>query len=156
MRGSAEPGSPGRRLWAAGCAGALAGAVLMLLYQGRELDQLRILYRSCATEKAALADQVRLLSEKLQQRDPQPVVESLQVEVRAPDALAQLQVSEFVQRQLAFLINRPLAALELTPDLPYRLLDGRTVEVDQQPYTLRVRTVVVARRLFLALTAVPA
>ncbi|MCL6599099.1 MAG: hypothetical protein K6T81_10205 [Alicyclobacillus macrosporangiidus] len=144
-----------RRLTAAVVAGALLGASLMLVYQGREINQLRVQYNSCTTEKETLEDQVRLLSAKLQHPNPEPVIESIQVDAKAPDGLTQLEVVDFVKKQLAFLVDRPLSTLDHNPDLPYRLLDGRTVAIDQQEFTIRVNTVVVAKKLFVAVTVSP-
>ncbi|MCL6515735.1 hypothetical protein [Alicyclobacillus sp.] len=147
--------SADRRLLAALACGVLLGASVMLVYQGREITQLRLQYNSCTTEKEALDDQVRLLSAKLQHPNPQPVIESIQVDARAPDGLTQLEVVDFVKKQLAFLVDRPLSTLDHNPDLPYRLLDGRTVTIDQQEFTIRVNTVVVAKKLFVAVTVTP-
>lgn len=142
-----------RQTLAVGLVSALFGASAVLAYRGKEMDQLSFQFQKCDTERSELQDQNHLLSLKLEQPNTESVIQSIHVEASAPDNLSRIQVIQLVMKELDFLKNRPLNTLEVNPDLPNRLLDGRTITVNQQILTLHVNTVVVVPKLFIVVTA---
>lgn len=145
-----------RRAIAIAVVGMLFGASAMLVYQGRELNNFHINLKQATDEITDLQYENQLLTLRLQQPNHDPVVESIQVAVDAPDQLTQIEVVQVVKQDLAFLKGRPLTSVIDNPDLPYQLLNGRTIKVEQQSLTLHVNTVTVSPKLYVKVTVTPA
>ena len=133
--------------------GLILGASLMTAYQGREIDNLNVKVTDLQQKNEYLQQKNTQLSSALLQGHVTPTIQGFRVAAKAPDALSELETVQFVKQQLAFLVGRPLTVLQEHPDLPYRLLDGRTFEVSQKQYTVRLQSVVVDEILYLRVTA---
>lgn len=125
----------------------------MTAYQGRETDHLNQQISELQQNYDYVKQKNAQLLSKLQQAHPSPSIEGFRVQAKAPDALSELEAIQFVKAQLAFLIGRPLLILQEHPDLPFRLLDGRTFSVGQEKYTIRLVSVVVDQIPYLRVTA---
>lgn len=144
------------RTIATGVISALLGASFMLAYQGKDLNDLYIQSKKWHDEIDDLQNENLLLSLKLQQPNHQSIIESIRVDVIAPDQLTQIEVVQIVKEKLAFLKNRPLSSLVENPDIPYELLEGLPISIDKQSLILHVDTVVITPKLYLKVTATPA
>ncbi|QSO54344.1 hypothetical protein JZ785_11575 [Alicyclobacillus curvatus] len=133
--------------------GALFGASCTLAYQGKAYDELYITLQKVSNEKADLVQQVEQLNKRLSSPMHIPVVESIRVNADAPDGLSEIEVIQFIKHELAFLVGEPLDTLQRRPDLISRLIDGRTLTVDQQQLTIHVQTVVVVSQLYISVVA---
>lgn len=133
--------------------GILLGASATLAYVGREIERLNQQLLTCDNERAELQQQNAQLAARLNRPNKAPTVESIRVQADTPDGLVEMAAIQLVKQQLQFLIGFPLTSLQEHPDLPSRLIDGRTLTVDQQTFTLRVTTVVVVERLFIKVSA---
>ncbi|QSO49113.1 hypothetical protein [Alicyclobacillus mengziensis] len=138
---------------AATLVGALFGASCTLAYQGKAYDQLYITLQKVSNEKADLNQQVEQLNKRLNSPMHIPVVESIRVNADAPDGLSEIEVIQFIKHELGFLVGEPLDTLQRRPDLISRLIDGRTLTVDQQQLTIHVQTVVVVSQLYISVVA---
>lgn len=123
---------------------ALFGAVGMLLYMGHELNTLYIQVSQLKMDNNELQmeNQAFLLQSK--SISAQRTIQTVETTVSAPDDVVALAGRQYVQRQLAFLIGKPLAILQSHPDLPLRILDGQMLYVDKAKYRIRVQTVIVS------------
>jgi ABC-type oligopeptide transport system substrate-binding subunit len=140
-----------RKMIAASVLGILLGASAMLAYQGRLLDNLYLQISKSTNANQDLQQQNEQLMRKLAQPNSEPAIESIRVSSESEGDLSEFertQIEQFVKKQLEFLIGTPLTTLERSPDLPSRLVDGRTVSVDQQQFTVHVKTVVVQEKLY--------
>jgi len=125
----------------------------MTVYQGREIDHLNQEFTDLQQKYEYLQQKNTQLQTRLQQAHPSPSIQGFRVQAKAPDALSELESIQFVKQQLSFLIGRPLLILQEHPDLPFRLLDGRTFSVGQEKYTVRLTSVVVDQIPYLRITA---
>lgn len=142
-----------RSLFAALLVGALFGASCTLVYQGKAYDQLYLNLQKTTNDKNDLAGQVEQLNKRLTSASNIPVVESIRVNADAPDGLSEIEVIQFVKHELAFFIGEPLDTLQRRPDLISRLIDDRSITVDQQHLTIHVQTVVIVSQLYISVTA---
>lgn len=142
------------RTWFQVALGVILGAALMTVYQGREMDHMNQEFIDLQQKYEYLQQKNTQLQTRLQQTHPSsPSIQGFRVQAKAPDALSELEGIQFVKQQLSFLIGRPLLILQEHPDLPFRLLDGRTFSVGQEKYTVRLTTVVVDQIPYLRITA---
>lgn len=141
------------RTWLQLILGIVLGAAFMTAYQGRETDHLNQQISELQQNYDYLKQKNSQLLAKLEQAHPSPSIEGFRVQAKTPDALSELEAINFVKSQLAFLIGRPLWILQEHPDLPFRLLDGRTFSVGQEKYTIRLVSVVVDQIPYLRVTA---
>ncbi|MCL6452208.1 MAG: hypothetical protein K6T78_01130 [Alicyclobacillus sp.] len=135
--------------------GMLFGASATLAYQGKAYDRLYMENQRLVAQNSELELRNQQLTNRLERPNKEPVVESIRVDANAPDGLSEVETIQFVRNELAFLVGKPLSTLQLHPELPSRIIDGRTITVDQQQFTLHVTTVVVVSTLYIAVTASP-
>jgi len=132
--------------------GALFGASATLAYQGKAYDLLYIENQHLAEQIDELQLRNQQLTTHLDRPPKKPVVESIHVTANAPDGLSEIEAVQYVKDALSVLAGKPLETLQDAPDLPSLLIDGRTITVDHQQFTLHVDTVVVAANLYIAVT----
>lgn len=125
----------------------------MTAYLGRETDRLNQQMSELRQNYDYVQQKNAQLQSQLKQTHPIPNIQGFRVQAKAPDALSELEAIQFVKSQLAFLIGRPLLILQEHPDLPYRLLDGRTFSVGQEKYVIRLSSVVIDQIPYLRVTA---
>ncbi|MBX5437431.1 MAG: hypothetical protein IRZ33_09475 [Alicyclobacillaceae bacterium] len=136
--------------------GAVAGAIGMTVWQGRELNRLSLQLSSLRMQYEELEEENVQLSAQLQAPSPVLVLKTVHIAADAPDAMSQLEVVRFARQQLGFLVGRPIRVLVEHPELPAHLLNGQLVEAGGQSLVLRVTTTVIAgETLSLRVTALP-
>jgi hypothetical protein len=136
--------------------GFILGTSAMFLVQGKVIDQLRHENSRMAQENLDLTSENQLLAAKLNQSVPKEVIDKIVVDVeQPPPGLSPLDVTRFVKNQLEFLVGSELSVLRRQPDLPRRLVEGRTIVVDQIEYVIHVNYVVVMEQLHISVTPAP-
>ena len=134
--------------------GILVGGAAMNVIHGRQFETLNMQIQSLKMHYDEVERENTQLSAQLHQPNPEPLVQSIQVDAKAPDGPAQLQVIQFVQQQLQFLEGRHIQILIDSPELPTHLLEGRTVLVDNQELTIHVTsTMIVGETLYVHVSA---
>lgn len=144
-----------RRLVAAAAIGSLLGAGAAVIWQGREIDQLVWRLSTLTIQYDAMWHENTQLTGLLRQANRDPVIHGVRVNVRVANGANEVKVAQFVAQQLNFLIGRKLTILQEQPDLLVRLLDGRTLTIDDKPYTLRVNAIVISETLYVVVTTIP-
>jgi predicted PurR-regulated permease PerM len=132
--------------------GMLLGAVLMFLWQGREIDRLSREVSHYIMEKEDLLRQIDQLTQRLQQPEQEPTVQVIRVDAMAPDDMSQIQAVQFVKQTLQWLVGRPLQVLTRWPEIPAQLVEGRSFSVNDEEYVVHVNTVVIGPTLYVKVT----
>lgn len=136
--------------------GVMIGASIMNLIHGRQFENLNLRIQTLTMHYDELERENTRLSAQLHQPSTEPLLQNINVQAKAPDDPTELQVIQFVQQQLQFLEGRRIDILLEDPELPTRMLDGRTLTVDSQKLTIRVTsTVLVGETLKLHVVATP-
>jgi len=132
--------------------GTLLGACGMLVYTGPQLNDLYIEVAQLKMDNNDLQMENQSLALQFNQKTQNRTIQTVEVNVTAPDEVVALAARQYVQKQLLFLIDKPLSLLQIHPDLPLRILDGQIVHVDKFRYRIRVVTVVVGETLQLGIS----
>ncbi len=134
--------------------GILIGGAAMNIIHGHQFENLNLQISSLKMHYDEVERENAQLSAQLHEPNPEPLVQRIQVDAKAPDGPAQLQVIQFVQQQLQFLEGRRIQILIDSPELPTHLLEGRTVLVDNQELTIHVTsTMIVGETLYVHVSA---
>jgi hypothetical protein len=136
--------------------GTIVGGALMFLYEGLEINHL---YASL--EKTRLANQ-HLLEESsslkkqiMEHQRNANRVHLVKVTVNTRDEFIRSTVTRFVKSMTASLIDRPVSALEDSPDLVIAMVENRELQINGILYTLHVRSVVLSRILWIQVDVKP-
>lgn len=135
---------------AAMCIGTLFGASATLVYQGKQYDNLYMKYQQQIQDNRDLQQQNDQLQGRISRSNKTPIIESIKVQADAPDGLSEIEAVQLVKQDLAFLVGKPLDSLQKYPELPYKLLDGKTLTIDNQQYTIHVQSVVIGTVVFVS------
>ena|GEM_PF-6470387 len=133
--------------------GGIMGCAVMLIIMGNQLQTSYEDRKKLSDEVTELQQEKTSLENRLQQPNQQPVIEKIHVDVLGSDGgVTEIQTIDFVKAQLAWLINKPLSLLVTMPDLPVKMVDGRTFRIDQKELMVHVETVTVSETLYLRVT----
>lgn len=136
--------------------GILIGSSVMNLIHGRQFENLNLQIQTLQMHYDTLERENARLSAQLHQPSTEPLLQNIDVQAKAPDGPSELQVVQFVQQQLQFLEGRRIQILLDQPELPTKLLEGRTLSVDNQTLKIHVvRTILVGETLHLLVSASP-
>ncbi|QQE80331.1 hypothetical protein [Alicyclobacillus sp. SO9] len=134
--------------------GIVIGSSLMLSAMGRQLQNSYEQQKKLSDKVSELEQEKTALEDRLHKPNQQPMIERIHVDVLGSEGgVTEIRTIDFVKQQLAWLINKPLSLLVTMPDLPVKMVDGRTFHIEQKEMIVHVKTVTVGETLYLRVTS---
>lgn len=129
--------------------GCVVGASALLAVKGHDVEHLYLQMAKLRAEYNQMQEENDVLKKDLidKQRQVTRKIRKIEVETNAPDEFTKLAITKYVKERLRPLLEKELSYFDSHPQLVTGLVDGRIYRSENQPYLIRVQSVVIGETL---------
>ena len=137
--------------------GMMMGIIIFLFIYGQQLDRLQLRVRQLETQNVQYLEKIVNMekTEKLLKSKHKLTVKSIEIHPLAANAFIAAESTRLLLQDLSFLKERPLDDVANFHDGLKLMLAGRRYTIENQPYAIQLKTLVISETLHFYVEVVP-
>jgi hypothetical protein len=133
--------------------GMVIGAILMMLYFGKELTDLYTQIKTLEYENSSLAEKIAIKEKELSSWNSRSKVNDVIIHIdNAPSEVVHTEIHRMALRDTYFLIGKDIRSVEETFESLFRIFSPKIYVVSEKRYEIRLKALAMGTRVHLYLT----